>query len=168
VVSIGVIIILVTIGYFSLPFGSGEIKPVKQGQTVASTEIDTSNWETFTDQELGFSYRHPADCSLNGAGPGTNATNAIGCGGRSFMFYKPLDYSYAKNSPFVNLTLYGAADAYHQVNLLYRQKHGRETGRLGDIVAGILGKNRTYQFTLDAPLEDPCFSDAPGLLYLQV
>jgi hypothetical protein len=59
--------------------------------------VDTSNWVNFEDKDLGISYKHPADCYQNGAGPGSTATNAVGCG-ISFMMYGPINYSYNANT----------------------------------------------------------------------
>lgn len=115
---------------------------------IIKTDIDTSNWETFVDEELGISYKHPADCWQNGAGPGTEATNAVDCSS-TYLKYKPLG--------FVNLDIEEIANIYYRINKYNFDNPNKPIDRfISELSKTEINDLDSYNFSFDWGFQEPC------------
>lgn len=114
-----------------------------------NTEIDTSNWVTFEDKELGISYKHPVDCWQNGAGPGTEATNIVNCYEDVFMAYQPINYSYNKGL-FDNFDNLSTKEIVDEIYVFNNEKNNNLVHEIK------INNYNAYQFTTDNKLSIPC------------
>lgn len=80
--------------------------------------IDTAAWVTYTDKSLGITFKHPVNAFINGAGPGTEASNAVIYKG-SIIQYTPLNYSYYSDFSkyYDNRNLQDVAELFYKTNI---------------------------------------------------
>ncbi|MBU1202432.1 hypothetical protein KKH39_00045 [Patescibacteria group bacterium] len=155
-----IIIVLILLGglaylqYNSKHEANNENTNVDIGNEQNAEEIDTSEWVTFEDEELGISYKHPAEgCSWNGAGPGTSASNAIGCG-ESVMIYKPINYSYNSDifSNFNSMTLHEITEYTRKFN---KNKYDFDQ-YISEVEQVNINNYNVYKFSVDKAFSIPC------------
>ncbi|MBU1202485.1 hypothetical protein KKH39_00340 [Patescibacteria group bacterium] len=119
-----------------------------------NTELDTSNWVTFEDKELGISYKHPADCWQNWAGPGTNYSVYVNCHSGIAMSYEKAINSFPNYDNGRKLSIKDIADIYYNLN-----ENIPDVKILSDINRVDINSNEAYQFTVDSAFYMPCDDD---------
>jgi len=158
------IIILIALGlvwYFTNYNSQPEVVDnVNQNTNTSQDEVDTSEWVTFTDEELGISYKHPEGCSWNGAGPGTSVTNGIGCGD-SAVFYEPIGYSH-NSGMFNNFNNMSIKEIAQNTYIFNKDKYGNKQTMSNSIDKIDIGAYESYQFFVDKFFSIPCEEDIYG------
>lgn len=122
-------------------------------------KIDTSNWVTFEDKELGISYKHPVDCWQNWAGPGTNYTVSVSCAPGTFIGYSEVPTSFPNYNNGNIIDLKEIAEIYYHLNKEIKDYKIPTDRILTDVEKVEINGTEAYQFIIDSASYFPCEDD---------
>ncbi len=128
-------------------------------------EIDTSEWETFTDEVLGISYKHPEGCNIPiGNLYISNISNGITCDKDviEYRSLKPIKNYEDHAGPYkdnANFTLEQIAEANYDVNLNNDNPNKPDNRLITPLRQIVINGNEAYEFLLDWSYSTACFVD---------